>query len=72
MVLGDTSTGGKVLYNVLCSWRGKYAVKILLFLCNKLPQVRVGRWYVATSRIAARRSGSDCSQSKIDKYTHNL
>jgi len=33
---------GKVLYNVLCSWRGNDAVKVLLFLCNKLP-LRVGK-----------------------------
>jgi len=31
---------------------GNHAVKVLLFLYNKLP-FRVGRWYVATSRIAS-------------------
>jgi len=47
----DTPTG-KVLYNVLCSWRGNDAVKVLLFLCDKLP-LRVGRWYVATPKMAS-------------------
>jgi len=35
-------TDGKVLHNVLCSWRGNDAAKVLLFLCNKLP-LRVGK-----------------------------
>jgi len=33
---------------------GNDAVKVLLFLYNKLP-LRVGRWYVATSRIASQK-----------------
>ena len=45
----DTPTGRKVLYNILCSRRGK-----MMFLYNKLP-LRVGRWYVSTSRIASLR-----------------
>ena len=33
---------------------GDDAVKVLLFVYNKLP-LRVGRWYVATSRIASQK-----------------
>ena len=33
---------------------GNDAMKVLLFLYNKLP-LRVGRWYVATSRIVSQK-----------------